>query len=420
VRRRLWSGMGSMALALLLALIVWFVARYEQDPFVNRELAGVPIAILNQPSDTMFFEPIERQATLTIRAPEDQIDEATAEMFFVTMDLTDVKPGSSVPVRVVAISEDDRFRIEAVTPPQQAVRLEEVRTVSATIQITIVGEPSVGYEAGSATISPTTVLVEGAEPLLEQLDRVVGETSLKEARQSVAEDVALQALDANGDPIPGLGVIPPTTLVSVPIRQKLGFKPGVPVRVDLRGRPAEGYRIGSVEVAPPMVTLAGAPVILAELDDFVSTRPISITGATVSLVQRTTLTLPQGVALVETQFVTVTVEIAPLEGSRTISAPVTYQGLQPGFVATVSPQVVDITLAGPQPVLNQLRPSDVTVVLNLLEVDAPGTYRLQPTVLLPEGLSMTSVDPDVLSVRVQPAPTPTPTAVITPTATVSP
>jgi hypothetical protein len=81
---------------------------------------------------------------------------------------------------------------------------------------------------------------------------------------------------------------------------------------------------------------------------------------------------------------------------------------------------VDITLAGPQPVLNQLRPSDVTVVLNLLEVDAPGTYRLQPTVLLPEGLSMTSVDPDVVSVRVQPVPTPTPTAVITPTATVSP
>jgi YbbR domain-containing protein len=420
VRRRLWSGLGSLILALLLALIVWFVARYEQNPFVNRELAGVPIAILNQPQNAVFFEPVETQATLTIRAPEDQIGEATAEMFFVTMDLTDVVPGSSVPVRVVAISEDDRFRVEAVAPARQDVRLEQVIAVSATIHITITGEPSIGYEAGSASISPTTVFVEGAEPLLEQLDRVVGETSLKEARQSVAEQVALHALDTDGDPIPGLSVSPPTTLIRVPIRQKLGFKPGVSVRVDLRGRPAEGYRIGGVDVAPPLVTLAGAPVVLAELDDFVSTRPISITGATVTLVQRTTLTLPQGVALVETQFVTVTVEIAPLEGSRTISATVTYQGLQPGFVATVSPQVVDITLAGPQPVLNQLRPSDVTVVLNLLEVDAPGTYRLQPTVLLPEGLSMTSVDPDVVSVRVQPVPTPTPTAVITPTATVSP
>jgi YbbR domain-containing protein len=175
-----------------------------------------------------------------------------------------------------------------------------------------------------------------------------------------------------------------------------------------------------VEVEPSTVTLAGSPVVLAGVDDFVSTRPITITGVTASLVQRTTLTLPQGVALVETQFVTVSVEILPLEGSRAITVPVTYQGLQPGLAATISPQVVEIILAGPQPTLNQLRPSDVTVVLNLLQVDTPGTYRLQPTVLLPEGLSVTSVNPDVVIVRVQRPPTATPTAGPTPEATAPP
>jgi YbbR domain-containing protein len=420
VRSSLWTNLGSALLALVLALIIWFVARYEQNPFVNREISGVPIALLNQPADTVLFEPIERQVTLTVRAPEELVPEAQPDMFFVSMDLEGIEPGSATSVPLIAISEDDRFRVESVVPAQETVRLERVRDVTATVNLSIDGEPSVGYEAGPLTISPTTVLVRGPEPLVGQLDRLEGSISLTDARQSVSEDVSLQAMDAEGNPISGLTILPPTTHAEIPIRQKLGFKPGVAVRVDLRGRPAEGYRIDTVEVAPDTVTLAGAPVILAGLDDFVSTRPITITGATVSLVQRTTLTLPQGVALVETQFVTVSVEIVPLEGSRTISVPVTYQGLQPGLAAAIAPEVVDLVLSGPQPLLNQLRPADVTVVLNLLEVDTPGTYRLQPTVLLPEGLSLTSINPGVVVVRVERMPTPTRAAVLTPTATVSP
>ncbi len=210
MKRSVWSNLGSVALALLLSVIIWFVARYEQNPFVNRALPGVPITILNQPPDTVLYEPIDKQAALTIRAPEGEIDEAAVEMFFVSMDLADVVAGSPATVRVVAISEDDRYRVEEVSPVQQVVHLERLRTITSSVQMSVGGEPSVGYAAGSPTISPTVVLVRGAEPLVRQLGQVVGDLSLENARQSIAEDVVLEAVDAEGNPLPGLAILPPT------------------------------------------------------------------------------------------------------------------------------------------------------------------------------------------------------------------
>jgi hypothetical protein len=93
------------------------------------------------------------------------------------------------------------------------------------------------------------------------------------------------------------------------------------------------------------------------------------------------------------------------------------------MAANASPDSVDVLILGPLPVLDNLTPEDVRVVLDLTGLDV-GTYHLTPDVLLlSDRLRYENVLPsqiEVIIARATPTPTggtPTPTATATPTIT---
>jgi YbbR domain-containing protein len=177
--------------------------------------------------------------------------------------------------------------------------------------------------------------------------------------------------------------------------------------------------MGSVSVEPQTVTLVGLPSVLDALPGFVETQPISVTGATADLAQRTTLTLPPGVVVFDTNVVLVSVEVLPIESSRAMTATVEIQGVQPGWVATASPSEVDVILEGPDAILSTMLPQDIQVIVNVFGFGA-GTHRLEPDVLAPEGVTVVSVIPETVEVVIDLAPTPTPMEIVEPTGTAEP
>jgi YbbR domain-containing protein len=176
----------------------------------------------------------------------------------------------------------------------------------------------------------------------------------------------------------------------------------------VRGDPAPGYRRGSVSVEPSTVTLSGPPQVLNDLPGFVKTLPISITGATAVLTERTPLTMPTSVVVVGINFVTVTVEVLPILSSQTMTAVVDVQGLSLGWIATLSPSEVDVILEGPDTLLAELTPEDLQVFVNLFNLSL-GVHRVEPVVLAPEGITVVSVIPETIEVVIALPPTPSPT-----------
>jgi YbbR domain-containing protein len=151
---------------------------------------------------------------------------------------------------------------------------------------------------------------------------------------------------------------------------------------------------------------------LDDLPGFVETLPISITGATSVITERTPLTVPTNVVVVGVNFVTVTVEILPILSSRTMTSVVESQGLPQGWMATLSPGDVDVILEGPDTLLPELAPDDIQVFVNLFGLGF-GTHRVQPVVLAPEGIRVVSVIPETIEVVIQLPPTSTPTSTVT-------
>jgi YbbR domain-containing protein len=415
--RQLWNNLSSVVLALLLAVAVWVTATLQADPFAVREYAGIPVAPLNQPEHTILFEGDAARVTVQARAPQSVLADLTVSDFEATMDLADVESGVTTMVPISVTCGIEAVRIESYDPEQEHVRLEELSTITMPVEITVEGEVATGYLSTRPVVTPGEVVIQGPVPFLDEIVAVTGSVDMEGAREDIVEQVSVVPRDTDGRLVPGVQWAPEQVEVRIGVRKRVGYKPEVEVVPDVRGDPAPGYRRGSVSVEPSAVTLAGPSSVLNELPGFVKTGPITITDQTESLTTRTSLDIPPNIVAVGVNFVTVTVEILPVLSSQTMTSTVEVQGLRQGWVAALSPSVVDVILEGPDTILAELTSDDVEVFVNLFNYGL-GVHRVEPVVLAPEGVTVVSVIPETIEVVIGLPPPPTPT-LLPPTSTVT-
>jgi YbbR domain-containing protein len=227
----------------------------------------------------------------------------------------------------------------------------------------------------------------------------VAAVSVQGASADVEDSFPVRALDEAGQAVAEVSVSPERVSVRVPIELS-GYYRFLAVKVVLEGQVAENHRITDITIDPPTVTVFGSPETVAALPGFVETEPISVAGATEDIIKLPPLVLPPNVSLVSGQKpVEVQVVVEPVQGSRTVDVPPTIQGLGPGYTATIPLETVAVVLSGPLPTLEALEPGDVRVVLDLFGLP-PGKAEIEPTVVLPSGLSAQSVFPSVIQVEV--------------------
>jgi hypothetical protein len=84
--------------------------------------------------------------------------------------------------------------------------------------------------------------------------------------------------------------------------------------------------------------------------------------------------------------------------NTSIAVPITIRDLAEGLTAEISPNIVEVLVTGPEPVINTLRPDDVVVFVSLDGYE-PGTafVELEWDVLLIE-VQVVSINPDTIEV----------------------
>jgi YbbR domain-containing protein len=279
------------------------------------------------------------------------------------------------------------------------------------INLTLTGNPAIGYEVGTAVLNPTEVVITGAESLVSKIDHIQATLDLTNARQNITASIPLKVEGAGGKVISGVAVLPDIVQVSLPIIQQGGYR-DMAVKVMTVGNPAGGYSLTSVAAFPPIVTVYSAnSAIIDSMPGYVETSSLDLNGAQADIEKQLGIILPPGVTLIGDQFVMVKVGIAPIESSLPLAyIPVEMVGLANGLQAHLSPQTVDIILSGPLPILDSLAMSDVHVQVDLTGL-LPGTYQLTPKVtLLQQNLIVESILPGTVEVVIAKigAATPTP------------
>jgi YbbR domain-containing protein len=415
--RWLLGNLSVLILSFILALIVWVSSVTASDPNIERTRTA-PIEVMGQEPDTLMVGSIPTQARVTVRTPNSvwnrmaSVDNAVQTW----IDLTGLGAGThEVPVQLY-ISEVFRpVRLISLNPETVTVTLEELVSTDFVVQLEVNGEPAVGYQAGVAAKRPSVVTVTGSESLVSQVVAVSTTLDISDANETIRADLPLQAIDAEGEIVDDVTITPDSVEVVQPITLLGGYRNMV-VKVVTIGRVAVGYKMTNVSVSPPnVVVFSTDPQVVNDLPSFIETEPIDITGADDDIEALLSLVLPEGVSVVGDDKVLVQVNIAAIEGSITISLPVTVIGLLPTYSAQVSPDTVDVILSGPIPELDAITPTDIRAVVNVEEFEF-GTYQVEVDVnVLLEGVWVETVLPATVEVTIGLAMTPTPTPTLTPT-----
>ena len=240
----------------------------------------------------------------------------------------------------------------------------------------------------------------------------------KGARSDLERVVALVPHDAQGESVGWVELDPPRVMVKVPIEQRIGYK-DASVRVILEGQVAPGYRITNVSVDPSIVTVVGSPGALNDIGGYLETARVDVGNAKADVVERVTLDMPENVSLLGIQSVVVNVSVMPLEGGLNLQdLPLNWQGLAPDMNLRVSPDAVDVILSGPLPRLDPLTRNEVQVIVDVYGLQ-PGVHKIAPTVIVPEGIKVESLLPDIVEVEIsqKAQPSPSPTATLAPSNT---
>jgi YbbR domain-containing protein len=418
------SNLSTLLLAAVLAVVVWISAVTAANPNVE-QTRPVPLEILGLDPDMLVVGNVPTQVRVTLEAPSSVMDSMSASENAVQawVDVSGLEPGTHDLQVEVQVNESFRpVRIGAVVPDIVSVALEPLLTRTYPVDLEVTGEPAAGYQKGTPSYEPSSVIISGAASLVTQVEEVQVSLDISGAIETIERDVTLLAVDQKGEPVSGVNITPVEVSVTQPIFLQGGYQ-NVIVRVLTTGQPENGYKLTNITVTPlNVVVFSSDPQLVNDLPGYVETEEVDLSGAEDDFDTYVAINLPEGVSVVGDQFVLVRVSIAAIEGTLTMSLPVTPIGLLPIHAALVSPETVDVILSGPVPILDTLTPDDIRVVVDVSDLDV-GIYQLEPQVeVIPDRIEVEALLPSTVAVEIIIAPTPTPTSlpIPAPTATSQP
>lgn len=410
--RRILGLIPTLLLSFALAIAVWISAMTSNDPIEERIYPKpVQIEIIGQDPTMILTVNQSNQVNIRLSAPRSIWDRLVNDPVPVraVVDLAGAGPGvHDLEVQIqVGISP---YKIISSSPEVFKVTLEKLESQSLPVRIMRKGEPAVGYEAGTATIDQANAMISGPKSLVDRVKSLQVSLDINRANDNISRSLSIQPVDENGQPVTGLAVMPEQATVTQPVTQRGGYR-NVVIKVVTTGQVGEGYRLTTVSVFPPTVTVfASNPALIDKLPGYIETSPIEMNARKDDIDMRLPLNLPEGVSVVGDPTVNVIVGISAIEGSITLNdVQVEIIGLDPKLSGKISPERINVILSGPLPTLDKLLPGQVRAVLDLTG-KIEGVYQLAPNIdLSGMDLRVESILPGSIEVTIGLSPTPSPT-----------
>ncbi len=415
--RAFGTNLRTLLWALVLALAVWVAAVTAADPDEVHTLpAPIALEVIGQDPSLVISASYPKTVEVTLRAPASVWQRINSDPTSVRAILDLSGLGSGAHTVDIQIQVNERpVRIVSAVPNAVTLSLEPLATRTLSIDLSLVGQPAIGYQAGDASMDPVEVVVAGAEPDIQKVARARVSVRVDGIRENVDQSLPVEVLDANGQIVAGLSVSPSTVHVSVPISQQGGYR-DLAVKVVVHGQVASGYRLANISVFPPVVTVYSSdPTVVSALPGVVETQPLDLENASDAITTRLGLNLPADVSVVGEQTVLIQAGISPITSSLTLSGElVQVTGLPEGITAQISPLTVDVIVSGPLPTLDTLTRQDVQVTVDVTGL-AAGTHQLTPKVeILIGNVTVESILPGTIEVILTEGSPPTVTPTIRP------
>lgn len=323
MKNRIMKNLWLKLLALVVAFIVWLVIINITDPTISRQFTGIPVDILNENVITSANQVYEvesgKTVDVTVKGKRSFIEELEEEDFYASADLSKLSTVNTAGIQVKLLNKTtkDNFELDWNNEVLR-VSLEKRDSRQFKIQITTEGDLAESYVLGEIVTQPNMIDISGGASKVKRVASVGAMLHLNGQSQDFEADVTPILYDDDKDVIDGSNV----TFSKDKIRVKIQVVPTkkIPVFVDVKGTPAEGYRHIQTDFKPESVMVSGAKADLDKLKSI--TIPVDISDAKKDVEQEVDLTKyiqPSGCKL-EDEFNAVSIRcVIEKNGKRTFS-----------------------------------------------------------------------------------------------------
>ncbi len=290
-------------LCLIAACAFWVYVMNEQNPMVENTYT-VPVEIRNLDRSLVAVN-VPAKVKAKVRMPRSDMVYMRSDSIKAYVDLANMTDGEFPNTRVhISVPGDES--VISVTPEyfDLVVDTYAVKTLPASIEV--FGSPDANFTVESKKATPDTITIAGSSSRIAEANRAVISVNVAGKDKNFVEFDSVNVLDANGNTVTGLDVMPSQVKINVHMKEltKLG---NLPMKVETTGEVEKGYKVGKITINPPVVTMT-APISYFEKNQVIELPAIDVTGATETVRKMVDIPVPEGGSASITK-VMVTVEI---------------------------------------------------------------------------------------------------------------
>ena len=383
-------------ISVFLAFLLWFYVTNLQNPIIEKTIA-VPIAY-NGLKEGLITSERPQKIDVKVKGPSSIVHTLTAKEIKVTVDLSQVKLGEAS----FSPKIDPPSGVELVSwsPRTVQLQIDAIMERQLPIKVNTIGAAAPGYSHFEPDITPSRVVVKGAQQLLSTLDAAQITVDLNQTKENLILNLPVTVIDKNGNQVPDglLEINPKAVQAYVPVIQNIPTKV-VPIKPTIVGKPKEDWRVSRVVLEPETVKITGAYDKLEKVNQIV-TQPIDISGIEQNLVTQVALTPPEGVSLLYEPAVKVLVQVEEAPVTKTISdVPVVVENSPAGSKTTLSPEKISLKVQGSRREMEALNAGDIKALVDLSGLQA-GTHQLEVKIVLPTNLQVLMAEPSTIEVTI--------------------
>jgi YbbR domain-containing protein len=172
-RPAVFRNLGLKIVALLIALMVWFVLSAERRERISERSYRIALSVVNIPSGTIIASPVPGAVDIRVRGPFTALRQVDPEKLEAVIDLH----GSSKGERMYRLAPEDinitpDIEVIAISPGEVRIVLDSVTEKILPIVANVTGTPAPGFEVADVGVEPRTARVSGPSGALAKMSSV--------------------------------------------------------------------------------------------------------------------------------------------------------------------------------------------------------------------------------------------------------
>ncbi len=277
------NNMMAKLLSFLGAVMLWVYVMNEQNPILEASYTATVEKVADE--SNFMIENVPNTIRVTFKGPRNTILALRQQDIKATINLNNLKVGEQdVPINVVT---PRGLTLVTQQPLTATIVADLYAAKSVPLTVRRLGTLADVHGVIETKAEPEMVIVSGAKRHVDKVVHGLATIKLDNKRTTFSEDVDVIPLDASDKMVKDVNISPQTASVQVKIELVDVIK-NITVTPRIEGKPAEGYRVGKVEVTPVQVQVGGATEALASITSL-STMPIDVSGATQDIVREVQL-----------------------------------------------------------------------------------------------------------------------------------